>query len=112
MKEEYDPEQTAAYWRESLEKLVVSQQRMIEGTGPSRKRPGGGMRGDPAAEELIILLVVSKPMLFVRAEWCDCPDELCLPSDLCESDRSINGWLPIELPVLNGSSLADRLACP
>lgn len=105
----YEPEHTAAYRSESLENVVVSQHRMMHGTGPSRKSPGGGMRGEPA--ELMIRLL-SSPKLLVLAEWWECPDELCLPSDLCDRDRSVSGWLPSPLPVRSGNSLLERLVCP
>jgi len=68
-KDEYEPEQTAAYSKESFEKLAVNQQRMIQGRGPSRKSPGGGtvmFEGEPLADG--INLLPSIPRLFVRAE--------------------------------------------
>ncbi len=67
--ETYDPEQTAAYSRESFEKFVVSQHRIIPGTGPRRKSPtGGAIRGDPLKEDELIKRLVSNPRLLVRAE--------------------------------------------
>ena len=106
MAEEYDPLQIAAYSKESLEKCVVIQHLMIQGTGPNMKRPGGGVMVvavvEPSAR------AASNPRLNVR---CDCPDELLLPSDRCENERSVSGWLPNPLPVLTGaSSVADLFA--
>ena len=44
-----DPVQTAAYSKDSLEYLVSSQQRIMDGAGPKMNRPGGGPKGTKGA---------------------------------------------------------------
>ena len=90
--------QTSAYRRALCEKFVVNQQRMIEGTDPRTNKPGGGSgisRGESSSWPPMMKLV-SSPRLLVRpdaecilcTEW---PAELCLPSDLWDSERSVIG---------------------
>lgn len=86
-----EPEQIAAYNRALFVKSMVSQQRMTLGTGPSRKRPGGGVRGDTLKDESIVRLLVSSRRLLLRVEWIDSPEELIRPSDRQEEDRSVSG---------------------
>lgn len=92
----------AAYNKESLEKVSVNQQRMIDGQGPSTKNPGGGLavtRGelwiDPRRR------LCSSPKLLVRPN----PALLPFPSDRCDRERSDRGWLPNPLPVRVGRSI-------
>lgn len=100
-----EPVQMAAYRRESLVKVSVNQQRMIEGHGPRTKKPGGGL-----AETLGELLIDpnrrldSRPKLLVRPK----PAVLPRPSDRCDRDLSERGWLPRPLPVRVGRSIDCR----
>jgi hypothetical protein len=41
---------------------------MMQGAGPSRNKPGGGISGELLKDDPIILLDVSSPRLLVRAE--------------------------------------------
>lgn len=74
----------------------------MDGTDPKTNSPGGGSgvsRGESSSWPPMMKLV-SNPRLLVRPEGMECtewPAELCLPSDLCENDRSVMGWLPIPL---------------
>lgn len=85
----YEPVHTAAYSSESLEKFVSSQHRMMEGTGPRMKRPGGGPIDGTKGGTVADKGRDSNMKLLARTECIDCPAELCLPSDLCEEDRSV-----------------------
>ncbi len=85
----YEPVQTAAYNSELFEKFVLSQQRIIEGTGPRMKRPGGGPVAGTNGGTVADKGRDSSTKLLARAEWVDCPAELCLPSDLCDDERSV-----------------------
>ena len=75
---------------------------MIEGTEPRMNKPGGGRsisRGEFSCWSPMMKLV-SNPRLLVLPEGTECiectewPAELCLPSDLCDNERSVMGWLP------------------
>jgi len=91
---------------------VSSQQRTMDGTGPKMNNPGGGPKGRPEGMKDGTVAESgrdSKPITLARAEWFDWPAELCLPSDLCDDERSVIGWLPKALPVLMGkNSVEDR----
>lgn len=86
----YEPVQTAAYNSESFEKFVLSQHRMMEGTGPSMKRPGGGPIAGTNGGTVADNGRDSSTKLLARAECVDCPAELSFPSDLCDDERSVN----------------------
>ena len=85
MEEAAEPVQMAAYKSDSLEKVSVSQQRMMDGHGPSTKNPGGGF--PETFGELWIEpsnRLDSSPKLFVRPN----PAVLVRPSERCDKDRS------------------------
>lgn len=80
---------------------------MMDGAGPKIYKPGGGPEGTKGAT-VAESGRDSNPKLLARAEWVDCPVELCRPSDLCDDDLSVIGWLPRPLPVLNGRNSVDE----
>ena len=76
---------------------------MIDGAGPRISKPGlvPGGNALPINEPTVADNGRdSAPILLARAEWV----ELCLPSDLCDIERSTKGREPNALPVREGGS--------
>ena len=70
-----EPEHTTPYRRASCEKLVVSQQRIIEGTEPRMKSPGGGSTMSTGESSLVwppTRKLVSRPRLLVLPDGTEC----------------------------------------
>ena len=72
MVESAAPVQMTANSRDSCEKVVHSQHRMMAGTVPRNISPGAGASvsiGVPGGS--VVGKLVSKPRLFVRTEWVE-----------------------------------------